>query len=100
MNLHERIHNDYWVTKKGIKICPKDMETNHIINTINLLERNAFALKLYEDLRCTCFAMPTGDMARYYAEQELDFQFGLDSLEWLKKQKIYKLLKEEFEKRI
>ena len=29
----------YWVTKKGIPVLTKDMDTSHLINTIKYLEK-------------------------------------------------------------
>ena len=38
----KRLRNQFWKTKSGKLICIKDMETDHIVNTLAMLKRNGF----------------------------------------------------------
>jgi hypothetical protein len=57
-----------WETKDGIKIQIEDMEDSHLINTIKMIERNAFE-GFYEN-EPVAVTENMGDMASYYAEQQ------------------------------
>jgi hypothetical protein len=56
-----------WTTKDGKKIPVCDMTTAHINNAINMLKRN---LDVMGDF--PAYGGFSGDMAQYYAEQEMD----------------------------
>lgn len=75
----------FWKTIEGAMIKITDMETSHIKNCINMLERNGFISK--KDLVFYLFGPePSGDMAIACYEQECDAVFkapvseSLDSL--------------------
>jgi hypothetical protein len=56
-----------WKIKDGRKIRIKDMEDQHLINTIRMLNRQFELAKLN-----TPFPNFSGDMAQFYAEAEFD----------------------------
>ena len=56
-----------WRTKEGIKIRIKDMDNNHLLNTIALIKRNV--IKFQMNIPAPCFQ---GEMADYFANQEYD----------------------------
>lgn len=61
-----------WTQKNGVKIDIKDMSTQHLRNTIALLERKReriYGLGLDAAAAAASFQ---GEMAYYYAEQESD----------------------------
>ena len=67
-NKAKRLENT-WTTKDGREIKVVDMTTQHISNTISMLRRKL------ETLECASCYMPSGDMAQYYAEQEMESSF-------------------------
>ena len=59
-----------WKTKEGKEIEIKDMETSHIKNCLNMLERKGFVSMTTLDLYLSC-SDPNGEMAQIAFEQEL-----------------------------
>jgi hypothetical protein len=89
-----------WVTRDGRKLVPSQMDTNHLHNTVCMLERNA---KRYLDafiLRYYVFGTrPHGDGAQDAFEREMEALMNADPVEWLKTRTIYKALHTELRKR-
>jgi hypothetical protein len=71
-----------WTTKDGRKIAIKDMTTEHIQNTINLLKRNGFISVDTFNLYLSTPG-PQGEMAQYYFDQELDEVLSSPTTEYL-----------------
>lgn len=66
-----------WTTKNGRKVRIKDMTDQHLINTCRMLIRahSATVSLMWQGL-----GMLQGEMACYYAEQDLDRAEDIDSL--------------------
>ncbi len=66
-----------WTCKDGRKIRIKDMDDQHLLNTIRMLERNAD--KNLNSVFCA-MSFVQGEMAQYFLEQELDNMIFDDNL--------------------
>lgn len=85
--------NKIWETKNGKKIHIKDMSTNHIENTIELIRRKC-AANFFDEVPFPCFQ---GEYAQYFAEQEY-FNISLDDFVE-KKFPIVKVMQKELYRR-
>jgi len=74
-----------WVTKDGQRIPVRDMEDDHVVNTIRLLRRSAAGARLKElDDAFSCLTFLNGDMAQMAVEQEIAGMMCQDDENWLK----------------
>jgi len=93
-----KLDADYWVTREGNKVYPKDMTDEHLINTIRYLHENVDGIALcYRPF--PSFPSFGGDDTIYYASQSFEREINKTNLEWLKERRIYKLLMAEAERR-
>lgn len=90
-----------WTTKDKRSIPIKEMTDSHLANTIAYLERTAPASQEIERENAMIgYGMLQGEMAQYYAEQELDDLFEESPDEWLARQPAYKALINEQKRRL
>ena len=64
-----------WKQKDGTKIKIKDMSTNHIRNSINMMKKNGYVSSDTLNFYLTCEG-PNGEMAQMAFEQEQDIIFS------------------------
>lgn len=83
-----------WTQKNGQKIRIKDMDDKHLINTIRMLERNS-QYYLNEAILGLCSLQ--GEMAIYYAEQEIDRLIGEPCLHPLYEDLVEEAMKRDLE---
>jgi len=99
------LDKDYWITKDGRKLRPKDFEDKHLINTIKFIERGGdsdYLWFLYMETQhrknqnfLHCGYKLISNATQMAMEQELDMTY----IDWDKKQKLYILLTEEVKRR-
>lgn len=90
----------HWTTRDKRSIAIKDMEDSHLANTIAHLQRCAPSMQDDErECMMVGFGMLQGEMAQYYAEQELDETFEEAPDEWLERQPVYRALCREQKRR-
>lgn len=88
-----------WTTKDGRKIAIKDMEGNHLLNTIRMLQRGAAALQSRETASFFMLGEPQGDMAQDAYHAEMDELMDMGPLEYLETREDYKALTQEAKRR-
>lgn len=62
----------YWITKDKRKLLVTEMETEHIKNCIKMLKRAGYCSMEDFNSAWAGLSMLRGEMALYYAEQEVD----------------------------
>ena len=63
----------FWTTKKGETMWIRDMNNNHLLHTIAMLEREASETLLDEiDAGHSFLGQLQGEMAQYYVERDLN----------------------------
>ena len=68
-----------WTTRKGVQVRIVEMEDRHLVNTLKYLRRRAeWYLRGEIDAGYRVLGWLTGDMATYYAEQEISILEGTD----------------------
>lgn len=73
-----------WRTRDGREISVREMTDSHLTNTVNMLERNAPRAQFAEGLDAiAASSVLQGDMAQFYAEQDIARQAELTPEEWL-----------------
>lgn len=76
-----------WVTKAGVHIRLCDMTDMHLINTIKMLRRVGDAVLLANVLSAyQCASSLQGEMASYFAEQDIDRLESMTTEEFLEKE--------------
>ena len=61
-----------WTTKDGRKVRICDMEDDHLINTVRMLQRNGEARRINNSVYYATCMGPNGEMAQLAFEQECD----------------------------
>jgi hypothetical protein len=75
------LNQEYWVTKEGAKLEPKNMTYTHIVNVMRILNSPEF-LKKHAEASALFYALdpgPSGDAAQDYFDME--FNQALDRME-------------------
>lgn len=94
------MENDYWTTIDDRKLYPKDFTDQHLLNTINYIEKRASIHKLNYEISLLNYPEPHGDAASYAVESEQIRIERMSEVDWLKCFcNIYSLLLEERDKR-
>lgn len=88
------LNKNTWTTKDGQVKKPKDFTDSHLVNTIKYLERSASWFKDEESLALLSVNAMEGEIT-----YELLALAQQDPLEWMRQNKIYKLLKKEARRR-
>jgi len=87
-----------WVTKSGEKIRINKMSDSHLANTLRMLKRGAEHKRVREiSLMREGYMMLQGEMATYYAEQEMDAAEKSSWKDWTPR--IFRRMEELAEKR-
>jgi hypothetical protein len=86
-----------WIMKDGTEIAIKDMTTGHIVNSIEMLKRNAFKLKLKRELQALSNLRSWGNDI---AEEEFNKLLEMSDEDYIKINENYIDLTEELERRI
>lgn len=91
----------HWTTKDKRSIPIKEMTDSHLANTIAYLERTAPAKQeIAQESAMIGYGALRGDMAKYYAGQELNDLFVETPDQWLARQPAYKALVKEQKRRL
>ena len=72
-----------WRTKDKRVILIADMEDEHLLNSIEMLKRNGYCTIAAYDAGCAALGSQRGEMAQYYAEQEMTNAKPCHELDWL-----------------
>ena len=86
-----------WIMKDGTEIAIEDMTTGHIVNSIEMLKRNAFKLKLKHELQAIANLRSWGNDI---AEEEFNKLLEMSDEDYIKINENYIDLTEELERRI
>ena len=86
-----------WIMKDGTEIAIEDMTTGHIVNSIEMLKRNAFKLKLKHELQALANLRSWGNDI---AEEEFNKLLEMSDEDYIKINENYIDLTEELERRI
>lgn len=86
-----------WIMKDGTEIAIEDMTTGHIVNSIEMLKRNAFKLKLKHELQSLTNLKSWGNDI---AEEEFNKLLEMSDEDYIKISENYIDLTEELERRI
>jgi hypothetical protein len=94
------LDQDVWTTRDGRKLSPAQMGTDHLQNTVLMLERNARIYLQAYVLQYYCAGMrPMGDGAQDAFDWEWQQLINTDPTTWIRQQTIYKALAEELQRR-
>ena len=86
-----------WIMKDGTEIAIEDMTTGHIVNSIEMLKRNAFKLKLKDELQALANSRR---WCNDIAEEEFNKLLEMSDEDYIKINENYIDLTEELERRI
>jgi hypothetical protein len=94
--IDDRGQAHYWVVRSGKRVRIEKMGDQHLVNTLHMLERNAPKFQRNDlDRMWEFYTTLQGEMAQYYAEQELLALETDDAAEWLAHAAIYQALCDE-----
>jgi len=89
-----------WTMRDGKTIKIADMTDSHVYNSMKSLERNVKAMREGTEVQAVGFLSSLqGDMASYYAEQDVDSLMSMSDEEYLEEYTEYGELRDEYEKR-
>ena len=86
-----------WIMKDGTEIAIEDMTTGHIVNSIEMLKRNAFKLKLKDELQALANSRR---WCNDIAEEEFNKLLEMSDEDYIKINENYIDLTRELERRI
>jgi len=86
-----------WIMKDGTEIAIEDMTTGHIVNSIETLKRNAFKLKLKDELQALANSRR---WCNDIAEEEFNKLLEMSDEDYIKINENYIDLTRELERRI
>jgi hypothetical protein len=90
-----------WTTREGDVLQIREMETQHILNCLAMLERTAALRKRRAELEMTLSPFqPQGDMATDAFNYEFDELLSTQPLKWARRQPQYRALLKELIRRI
>ena len=89
-----------WTMRDGTTIKIEDMTDSHLLNSMKMLERNVKDMREDTEVQaCGFLSSLQGEMASYYAEQDVDALMSMSDEEFLEKYTEYVELRDEYEKR-
>lgn len=89
-----------WTMRDGTTIKIEDMTDSHLLNSMKMLERSVKDMREDTEMQaCGFLSSLQGEMASYYAEQEVDALMSMSDEEYLEEYTEYSELRDEYEKR-
>lgn len=89
-----------WTMRDGTTIKIEDMTDSHLLNSMKLLERSVKDMREGTEVQaCGFLSSLQGEMASYYAEQDVDALMSMSDEEYLEEYTEYGELRDEYEKR-